>query len=195
MQKSEELGNQQETIDPAEAGWLAGFLDGEGSITFGVRKKHKGYLGMDLKVLFCNTDAGIITKATRILEKMGIIPHIQEKVSQPGKIWLKPDKTAIYLNLHKQAHIYRLLIQLEPHLAGEKKYRAKLVIQLLEKRIKRVNSHSRSKGDSRYDTEDWWLLREMYRSRGRNAPKELEDRIPRDYTPDNAATLKIESEL
>lgn len=176
----------QETVSEAELGWLAGLLDGEGSIAYSVRKKHLGYLGMDLSVCWYNTDGGIIRKAVAILNKIGVEPYLTEASrdveKRNGTTWLQAHKTYLTVRLHKQSAMRIVLEALHPHLAGEKRHRAYLVLRLLNK--KKNGSHDRR--HSNYDTEDWYLLGELYKTseRKRPVPQELLDRIPRDYTPD-----------
>ncbi len=186
MQKSEELGNMQETVSEAELGWLAGLLDADGTIAYSVRRKHKGYLGMDLSVSWYNTDGGIVRKAVDVLNKIGVEPYISEAhrnvEKERGTTWLKKDKTYLTVRLHKQSSMRIILHAIYPYLAGEKRHRAYLVLRLLDK--KKNGSHDRRK--SNYDIEDWYLLHELYKTseRDRPIPQDLLDRIPRDYTPE-----------
>jgi len=176
----------QETITEAEVGWLAGFLDADGSISYSVRKKHKGYVGMDLAVQWHNTDGGIIRKAMSVMSKLGVEPYITESnrevEKKSGTTWLKKEKSYLTIRVHRQEYMRIILEAIYPHLAGEKKHRVYLVLRLLQK--KKNGSHDRRK--SNYDTEDWCLLYELYKTSERNrpVPKELLDRIPRDYTPE-----------
>jgi len=165
----ETIDNQQETITQVEIGWLAGIIEGEGSITLNARKKHwRGWngFGVDMQVYAVNTDAGIIEKVVQICRKMGIEPYIYEHAPAPIPRRKKDGtycsgKTIISVNVNRMGHILTILNHITPHLAGEKKSRAKLIMEFIERRIIRKKVRTKN-GSTWMDDYDWELVKKFY---------------------------------
>lgn len=166
--------NQQGTLTDAEAGWLAGIIDGEGSITLNVRRKSwKGWngVGVDLQIMLVNTDAGIIHKAVSLVEKLiGSPPHLFEQKTrdlyrQDGSAYRNAGKSLLHMSIAKMSHIKAIIEAIEPHLAGEKKARAALVHRFIVRRMARKGEHTKD-GPSWYDGYDWQIVREFYELKG-----------------------------
>jgi hypothetical protein len=182
------MGNQQETITQAEIGWLAGIIEGEGSITMNARKKQwKGWngFGVDMQVYAVNTDAGIIQKTVAILRKLGIEPYIYESKTVPIPHKRKDgtyssEKTIMSVNVNKMAHILKVLNLIIPHIAGEKRNRAELIVDFITRRIERKGQHTQ-KGSSWMDDEDWEIVKDFYVLKGRELNPELK-RFLNDHT-------------
>ena len=64
------MGNQQER----HFGWLAGIIDGEGTITFQTYKHHN-HIRITPFICIVNTDMKIINECNRILEMIGVAKH------------------------------------------------------------------------------------------------------------------------
>lgn len=175
------MGNQQGTLTDAEAGWLAGVIDGEGSITLNVRKKHwKGWqgVGVDLSIMLTNTDAGIIEKAVAIIEKLvGSQPYVYEGRTKElyradGRAYHNELVKLLQLNVAKMGHIRAVLMAIEPHLAGEKRSRARLALAFIERRLSRKGPRTQN-GPSWYDGYDWAIVQEFYQLKGKPLPPEI----------------------
>ena len=175
------MGNQQGTVSQAELGWLAGIVEGEGSITMNVRKKHwKGWngVGVDMTVSIANTDGGIIERACDILRRLTRSePRVHEtgtsQLYRPdGEVYHNEQKRMLYISVNKMAHILRVLCSLEPHLAGEKSGRARLMIQFIERRLTRKGEHTKH-GASHMDRYDWAVVADFYRLKRRPVPPEV----------------------
>jgi hypothetical protein len=67
--------NQQRRLD-IKLGWLGGIIDGEGMIT--VIKRSSSYSFIP-RVSIANSDLAIIKEASRILEELNIMYHLQSK--------------------------------------------------------------------------------------------------------------------
>lgn len=161
--------NQQEMPNQAELGWLAGIIDGDGCISMNVRRKNwKGWngIGVDMNVYVVNTDGGIIEKTVGILRKLGIEPHLFENKTVPlykkdGGSYHNPEKTIISVNVTRMADIIRILTSIQPYLGGEKKHRASLIAQFIERRISRQTNRSKG-GATWYDGYDWEIVDKFY---------------------------------
>ncbi len=187
-----EIGNQQEIPTDGELGWLAGVIEGEGSITMNVRHKTwKGWqgIGVDLGISICNKDAGIIEKCTRILHKLGTTPHVCEGHSAPIKAMLKdgtekvyhnPQRPLLQLQLSRMGSIKLVLTTIEPFMGGDKKHRARLIIDFVDRRLARKGAHTKG-GASWYDDYDWKIVTQFYKLTGGKLPPQVEELL-RDYT-------------
>ena len=162
------MGDQQEKLTQAEIGWLTGIIEGEGSITMNARKKKwKGWqgFGVDMGVTMCNTDAGIIERCVQIIRKMGIEPYIHESALSPIPYRGKGNIKKTYKS---KGTI------LSPYMAGEKKSRADLIVEFINRRLKRKGEHSKNgygrtkKGgaSSWMNADDWKIVRNFYNING-----------------------------
>lgn len=171
------IDNQQEILKLNELGWLAGILEGEGSISLNVRrKKWKGWegIGVDMNISIGNTDAAIIKECDRIFRKMGASPHICEtrknsitSTLKNGEVkkYLNPEKTMLQLQISKMGAIKMVLEFIEPFMIGDKKIRAQLMMEFIARRLIRKGGHTK-KGASWYDGYDWNLVRQFYEITG-----------------------------
>jgi hypothetical protein len=175
------MDNQQGTYTQAELGWLAGILEGEGSLTMNVRKKNwKGWqgVGVDMTLSIANCDALIIEKARSILVRMtGVEPKIYESSTsalykQDGSKYQNPSKTMLYCSVGRMAHILTVLQALEPLFAGEKAARARLIMQYIERRLSRKGEHTND-GSAWMDADDWKLVAQFYRIKKKPIPPEV----------------------
>lgn len=175
------IGNQQGTYTQAELGWLAGILEGEGSLTMNVRKKNwKGWqgIGVDMTLSIANTDALIIEKARSILTRLtGCEPKIHESSTstlykQDGSEYQNRSKTMLYCSVGRMASILTVLQLLEPLFAGEKAARARLIMQYIERRLSRKGDHTKD-GAAWMDADDWKLVGQFYKIKKRPIPPEV----------------------
>lgn len=185
------MGNQHGTPTETRLAWFAGILEGEGSITLNVRRKEwKGWkgFGVDLQLLVINTDGyiieevanilhGIIGSAPRIIER-GRIP---DRTTSDGTIW-KQNRAMLMVGVSRMAHIKLVLETLMPFLIGEKKARARLMVQFIERRMTHRGDHTKH-GASWYDGFDWQLVAQFYAISGGKLPEEVVGLV-RDYTQD-----------
>lgn len=125
--KDDTIGNQQATEN--ELGWLAGIFDGEGYIGFSHQNRKKSRcIRPGLQLVNCDPD--VILKTRNILMKIGINPHIRERVHDKQK-WSRN----YILSMDKFASIKKFIDTVGDMLTGEKKKRAKLMIELINSRI------------------------------------------------------------
>lgn len=155
-----ELVNQQETLTQAEIGWMAGIIDGDGSLSMNVRRKNwngwKG-VGVDLHVWVVNTDATIIEKFQSILNKMGIRGYINERQPSSGEFQYKNGKSLLACGLSSMEKIRTLLETIKDSLTGDKKSRANLILEFINRR------KVMGKKYKHYSKDDWKIVEDFYR--------------------------------
>ena len=175
------VGNQHGTPNLAELGWLAGILEGEGSISLVVRKKSwNGWqgVGVDLNVSFVNTDGFIIEKVVSLLRQIiGSEPHVQGHAPSrihkaDGTYYQNVGKTVLYVGVSKMAKIKMLLEALIPHMVGEKSARARLMIDFITRRQGKNGERTKT-GASWYGPFDWALVKQFYDLKGKPLPPEV----------------------
>lgn len=136
------IDNQQaKAVDLA---WLAGIVDGEGSILI-TKNGHKGnYHGHNMCVQFhiTNTCGNIISKSQEIINSLGINCRLctQDKGAL-NKSW----KTAFRIDISKFSQLRILLAALLPYLVS-KKGQAEIVLRFIDQRL--------AKGKTFYDKDD-----------------------------------------
>jgi hypothetical protein len=120
----------------AEASWLAGIVDGEGSINSYFRtaierqRTGKGSVyGVFLQI--ANTDDEIVRKVQSVLEARGI----RYSATLTHKNDIKPRKPLWHIIVNQNASQYKLLLEIEPYLTGRKRRRASLALQYLKTRL------------------------------------------------------------
>ena len=166
--------NQQQTVSDYEIGWLAGLIEGEGSVVLSVyfrkaQENRKQQLRITPAVIMGNSDKAIIDKYLDILERLNIGRYVQMKrpnnVSASKLFRLQGrintryrDMWMIYTSGFKR--VVRLLKLIYPHCVGEKKERARLIIQLISQRIEKAESLGK-KLNRKYDQQDIELVLEF----------------------------------
>lgn len=187
------MDNQQATPTEPEIAWLAGILEGEGTLT--MAPQHTGKTGDDryLKIAVCiniyNTDAGIIGKAVEVIEKMGINPHLKEREQKPLQMVGRPgylNKDSLFtVRIRKLREGLTFLEALRPWLFGDKAKRADLILKFIRRRLSVVEGagHKGQQGGFRpsYDAEDWRTMKEFLALGGRSTKHELVERVLNEY--------------
>lgn len=177
------MADQQGTPTEGEIGWLAGIIEGEGSITMNVRKKSwKGWkgIGVDLTVAMVNTDGAIIERVANIMSRLiEGEPYIYQVKNSPIPNRNDPDsmhvnltKTILNVSVNRMADIIVVLRAIEPHMAGEKGARARLMIKFIERRMNRRTEHTK-RGMALFDKFDWETVAEFYKLKHKPIPPEV----------------------
>lgn len=124
------MDNQQVTKE--EIGWLAGIIDGEGTVGMYYQNKKK-YHTINPSIEIVNTDPSILNKIMFILVRLDCTPYIQTK---KHNVKLNPNwKLSYNLKIQKQIKLRRLIPIILPYLTGIKKYKADLILQFLLSRM------------------------------------------------------------
>lgn len=141
-----EKDNQQQTPTDGEIGWLAGIIEGEGSISLScwIRSKNsKPKIGTEIRIY--NTDAGIIKKIVDILERLDCGYYINERQQKPMKTaegskygGIDPMLTICIKTLPEA---YKLGKIIQPWLYGDKADRLDLMLQYLSRRLKKIEDN------------------------------------------------------
>jgi len=115
-------------IKAAEIGWLAGIIDGEGSVTF--VKNGAGYLTHMIHII--GSDMDLLEKCVRIINDYnegGTPVRILDKRYKTGMF--KSNKKMYRLEIWRNGHLKKILPFLIPHLT-EKKLRCQKMLNYLE---------------------------------------------------------------
>lgn len=158
------------TIDDQQAkdtdlAWLAGIIDGEGSILLGSKGhfgEFKGFHGINIgaNIYVTNTCGNIINKCFEIITSTGASCRIVSKAPTSR------GNAVFRLELAKMAHIKILLEAIMPYLVS-KIGQARLVHRFVSQRM--------LKGKKQYDENDLSVIEDYYKAyhgkRGPNLPK------------------------
>jgi len=115
-------------VKPEDIGWLAGIIDGEGSITFNLNGR--GFLTHMIHII--GSDKDLLEKCVRIINQYnddGVEAKILDKRYKPGIF--KSNKKMFRIEVWRQQHLKNLLPALIPHLT-EKKLRCQKLLNYLE---------------------------------------------------------------
>lgn len=113
-------------ILPEELAWLAGIVDGEGSVLLYKNGGH--YVS---KVAVTNSDRAILVKVESLLDKLSIL----WTENWAGEV----NKPCFHITLTRQEEQKALLGHIIPYLVGEKKQKALVVVDW-------IKNHKRSDG-------------------------------------------------
>ena len=145
MQESEKLDNQQAIRD---LGWLAGVLDGEGSVILGVFNRKDNTKQYFTRVCFYNSDEDVINKIVKILDGNQIPPYVESRL-QYGNLG---NRKGFTVTVGKQEAIVKLLNLIKDDLTC-KRTRAELLIRFCESRVKHQN---KPLNEDESDLLDYW---------------------------------------
>jgi hypothetical protein len=157
--------NQQATPTDGEIAWLAGIIEGEGTLMMSLwmrneNRSTKPKVGLQIKIY--NSDAGIMRKAAEILEKLSVGFHLGEREMKPMR---KPDGEGHYMpndpmltaTISQMAMVRRVLVAVRPWLFGSKAARADLMMRFMERRFAKFDDFSMGKR-APYDADDIRLV-------------------------------------
>lgn len=168
--KDNKMDNQQ--ASSYEIGWLAGIIDGEGHIGLS-RQNTKKCRSVRPDVQIVNCDYELIERVVSILNKMGINPYIRERYHNK-KEW----RVNYIVTIGRFAHIKKLMDNIMECLVGEKRYRAELMMRLINKRITKTRFQQ-------YTEDELSIIQEFFEHRER-ASETLRE---------TSEKMKIKSEL
>ena len=168
-------GNPQGTPTESEIAWLAGILEGEGTVSLAAWVRHEkvvdaqsiqpGTMKVSVNLKFYNTDAGIIAKVTDVLSRLGIQHHLKEREQKPMRrasgegVYVSADPM-LTVTVGKLGVAYRLAKLLHPWCFGSKRHRLEMVIQYLANRFAKTTETGHS--SIPYDADDLRTVSEFY---------------------------------
>lgn len=133
--------NRQETgtVSEADLGWVAGILDGEGSITMLVSARSLGRrqaIRLQCRIIVGNTDEGIIAKYASILDRLGITQYVQHTRPKPVAVnGRSAYKAVTTIHVEGLGRVRKLLSCVIPHLAGEKREKSIALLNFIKARL------------------------------------------------------------
>lgn len=171
--------NRQATSTEMEIAWLAGIIEGEGTLMMGLwRRDEKSKPKVGLQVKIYNSDAGIVRKCAEILESIAIGFHLNERempaVRKPeGEGTYRANAPMLTLTVSKLDHVDKILKAIKPWLFGDKAARADLMLRFLERRFEKFESDSMGKR-APYDADDLRIVLQFAQSARRSAVATVE---------------------
>ena len=126
------MGNQQGKTSEGDLHWLAGFIDGEGSIHFKrmggtrLRKMNLDYYGTNIRI--CNTHEETLETVIAILKANGLAFHVSHRHAYPNC------KPAWDITVSGLKRCKRWLEVLSPYLRT-KKEQAEWMLEFIESRL------------------------------------------------------------
>jgi len=121
-------------VSREDVGWLAGIIDGEGSITFSKPKNPQSKLKVAYGVHIVNSNLELIDKCIRIINAFddGLGKLLERKPKFYRKSAFKMNKGMYQLTLRRYGTIKNLLVAIIPHLT-EKKLKAQQLLNFVSK--------------------------------------------------------------
>lgn len=148
--------NPQGLLTDAEAGWLAGMIEGDGYITLAAQraaKKKKDHgLVVHPVIGVVNNDALIVERARDLFLRLGADGVYVQDVGAKASYFAKSGPI-LRVSTSRLSACYKILSTILPHLAGQKAARARLLLDFVERRL----SHRHCP----YDAEEFTLIREF----------------------------------
>lgn len=138
--------NQQATPTEAEIAWLAGLIEGDGTLSLGAyARTEKTAPKISTSVCLYSTDPALIAKAVELVSRLGLGHYLTERAQRPllkaggeGAYHSPDPMLGIYVKNQQDALI--LLTRLRPWLFGAKAVRADLMLKYLARRLARIEA-------------------------------------------------------
>lgn len=140
-------------ITEIERAWLAGIVDGEGSIALFTNQEKSGSVKIKPVVNFVNTDMGIINTALDILHRAGCNPYIVNRKQSKKN---NRHKDVVEVKATSAVQVKKFLEIVTPYLRSEKKHKAEILIRYVTRREDKFRL-----GDFSYDEHDWADLKDI----------------------------------
>lgn len=141
--------------------WLAGIIDGEGTVGLLVNERSAKEAGRRKtirtipRVIIANTDQGIIDQCLKALSLIGVGKYVRTERSTNRTGWHKKTsyKPVTIIEVSGFMRLYRLLTAVTPYLAGDKRRRAEILLRFITARMQRAEGLKRASNLS-YNEED-----------------------------------------
>lgn len=162
-----------EGITHFDIGWLAGIVDGEGSIVHYFSTQHDRRRGKHIvrkfplsRIVIVNTDYGIVKRFAELLMKLDIVGYINQKCSSKkqriGSFYFT--KPCLEVICQRRMDVEKLARLIEPHLSGNKKQKALKLIEYFNthpfnagRRIPRVTTERLAPSSNLERLENTWM--------------------------------------
>ncbi len=184
MSRADEIGNPQETIEVDKA-WLAGVIEGDGSIGMGFHLFKSPNLikrfAVKPTISFSNQDGLLIERVVHLLAALsGKNPRIREVPSGSER-----GRSSMWVALTGMESVQSVLQAIMPYLQGEKAARARLLHQFIASRMERHKGRGPLASRTPYNEEELLLIqqcRKYCRGKGGRLGNPEIDRILNEYT-------------
>lgn len=162
-------------VTETDRAWLAGIIDGEGSINLFSHQEKSGSTKIKPVINFVNTDMAIVNKAISILTKAGCNPYIVKRIHKDTR-----HKDCVEVKATATLQVAKWLELVLPYLYGIKKAKAEILLRFVNRRTAKREEVGRN-DLAKYDAEDW---NDVYEFRSSTTTREtsLEDDIVSSYT-------------
>ena len=120
------------------AGWLAGIIDGEGTVSLSISRRRQNMIRTTPKVIIANTDEGIIQRTIEALATVGVGHYIRTERRPPGHVLGVPVAKflpVMTIEVSGFDRVATLLNAVQPFLAGAKLERARLLLKFISERL------------------------------------------------------------
>lgn len=166
------MGDPQGTLDvtDVEIGWLAGIIDGEGTIAFSVYSAPR-YRDIRVKpqIIVTNTDRPLIERVSQIMGRLGVGAHFQTREQRhPEGFKAVRYRPLHVVNVSGFKRTLRLLPFIIPYLVTSKKEKGELVLRYMQQRLAKTAARGRW---ASLDIEDVTLMLEIVRFSGETSGK------------------------
>lgn len=138
------MGNPQGTISDTDLGWLAGMIDGEGSIAFSVYARDESrpeWIRVKPQVLVTGTEKPVIERVVDLMRQIGVGAHFQTRGQRDprgfnvGASRYKPLHVATAAGFKRTSALLRVIT---PHLVSMKRQKAEMVLEYIDGRLAKV---------------------------------------------------------
>jgi hypothetical protein len=193
------MDNQQGTN--CEIAWLAGFFEGEGTLSLRLQKRSLSEKGtripkIEIMLRIYNTDAKLIQKCVHVLNSMGIEPHLEEREQKPmirphGGFYKSFDPM-LAVRIQKPHHMQKFLHALRPWIFGDKAARIDLMLEFLDRRLGMIASSGKGPTGNPYTDDDFKTVEKFY---ALTRPAKRNSHADSSTSNEQHAKAKMDSEL
>jgi hypothetical protein len=169
------MDNQQATLTDANIAWLAGIIEGEGSLAMNAydRKDRGSNLKVQTSIMVYNTDAGIINQVLAVIDSMGVSYYVKEREQKPMKHeggYYMPTSSMLCVLVKSLSNSVKLLTAIRPWLYGDKAARADIMLRYLTRRVAKIEANGGNHRNLKMDAEDFSSVAEFYTITKRSNP-------------------------
>jgi len=116
--------------------WLAGFWEGEGSVSIFRNKRETGTMKLTMTLTIVNTDPSLILEVLKIADELGVKFHLFEMKRDNIK-----HATAYQLTNRRLESSKIFLEAISPYMKGQKKQISELALRFINSRIEKISQN------------------------------------------------------
>jgi hypothetical protein len=181
-------------VTEAELGWLAGIIDGEGTVIVFLQMDRGKMVGAHPQVIVGNTEKVMIDRIAEIVGRLGIgiyVTHREPKsvngVSGTAKSKYKTLHVASIVGFKRAGKLLQIIV---PYLVTSKRERGEMILRYIETRSKRLypNGVRQWAGRAKFTVEDLVMIRDIMATTKTKHFAAIEERL-RDLTRTQESSL------